>query len=71
MYNLNSIENNQCAIKWDTYFDAKRCFYSLHKQIFHIFKIVASLSVVQGNPIVFYVNVGTSASPRLRVRATP
>lgn len=26
MYNLNSIENNLCAIKKDTYFDAKDVF---------------------------------------------
>ena len=45
MYNLNSIENNLCAIKKDTYFDAKGCFYSQHKQIIQIFKIVPSLSV--------------------------
>lgn len=67
MYNLGSIENNQCAIKRDTYFDAKACFYSLHKQIFPIFKIVPSLSLVKGNSVVFHFDVGTSVCPWLHV----
>lgn len=44
MYNLNSIENNQSAIKRDTYFDAKGCFIVGIKQIFDIFKILPAFS---------------------------
>lgn len=52
MYNLNSIENNQSAIKRDTYFDAKGCFIVSIKQIFDIFKILPEFSWMKCSSVV-------------------
>lgn len=59
MYNLNSIENNQSAIKGDTYFDAKGCFIVSIKPIFDTLKTLPAFSWFSA-ALLLDSNVGSS-----------